>query len=103
MQEHNPLLILIIASAVSHKIARDRGCALLLLLPDSHSWHTTDASPDVHIRLGSFIINPPPNMLITTANIKATLVKVLLHILNVLLRNSFGCTNECFFGACRGG
>ena len=58
-----------------------------------------DEVPIALIRSGSFTLNTPPNMLITIANIKATLVKVSLHTLNELLRNRFVCTSECFFGA----
>ena len=56
-----------------------------------------DEVPIVLFRSGSFISNKPPNMLITIANIKATLVKVRLHTLNELLRNPFLDTNECFY------
>ena len=76
MREHNPLLRLTTAAIDSRRIVKERGRALLLLLPYSHSWHTKDAVPIVLIRPGSFTFNTPPNMLITTANIKATLVKV---------------------------
>ena len=99
MREHNPLLRLITAAVDSRRIAKERGWALLLLLPYSHSWHTKDAVPIAHIRPGSFTFNTPPNMLITTANIKATLVKVRLHTFNVFLRNPFVDTSECFFCA----
>ena len=99
MRVHNPLLRLTTAAVDSRRIAKERGWALLLLLPYSHSWHTKDAVPIVLIRPGSFTFNTPPNMLITTANIKATLVKVWLHTFNVLLRNPFLDTSECFFCA----
>ena len=68
----------------------------LLLFPDSHSWHTTAASPAVHMSFSKFVFNPLSIRLITTANITANWIKDCLHIFNVALRNSFVCENECF-------
>ena len=58
-----------------------------------------DEVPMGLFRSGSFILNKPPNMLITIANSKAIQVKVRLHTLNELLKLPFECTSDCFLGA----
>ena len=55
--------------------------------------------PMVLFRSGSLILNKPPTMRITIANIKAIKVKVQLYTLNELLRLPFEYTSDCFLGA----
>ena len=90
MQEHNPSLIRLIVAANSRKLERTEESRNLLATRE------TDEVPMVLFRSGSFILNKPPNKLITIANNKVILVKVRLHTLNELLMIPFECTSDCF-------
>ena len=95
MQEHNPSLIPITAAADSRKLERTEESRKLRTTPGSDG-ERLDEVPMGLFRSGSFILHKPPKMLITIANMQATLVKVRLHSLNELLMNPFLDTNECF-------
>ena len=95
MQEHNPSLIPIIAAEDSRKLERTEESRKLRTTRGSDG-ERLDEVPMRLFRSGSFILHKPPKMLITIANMQATLVKVRLHTLNELLMNLFLDTNECF-------
>ena len=95
MRDHNPSLLPIIAAVDSRKLEGVKQSRKLRPTRGSDGERLGEV-PMVLFRLGSFILNKPPHMLITIANIKAILVKVRLHTLNELLMNPFLDTNECF-------
>ena len=74
MQEHNPSLIRIIVAANSRKLERTEESRNLLATRGSKG-ERLDEVPMVLFRSGSFILNKPPEMLITIANMQSSFGK----------------------------